>query len=191
MTGRLEEQPLDKRGLLLIVSDREPLFGVVLVDQVEQDRVTLPDCVVAVVVVDQRGDAAIGVVLRVRGSLMLSFREVEKDGLVGKAEFLQDEGNFPTATPTSAELAGRGDVGHLSNEPAVRTTSVSVKRKLLSVRHLRMRTEEMSRETGLACRYLCNTASEYTRASAKGLVISEHICAMLTDVEISHGMQSC
>ena len=45
--------------------------------------------------VDDRRDAAVRVVLGVRGRLVLAALEVEVDGLVGQAELLEDDGDLP------------------------------------------------------------------------------------------------
>ena len=47
--------------------------------------------------VDDRRDAAVGVVLGVLGGLVLALLEVEVDGLVGQAELLKDEGDLPVS----------------------------------------------------------------------------------------------
>ena len=52
LAGRLEEEPLGEGCLLLLVADRQFVLLVVLVDEVEKDRVALPDCEVTVVMVD-------------------------------------------------------------------------------------------------------------------------------------------
>ena len=54
-----------------------------------------PDREVVVLVVDERRDAAVGVVLGVLWRLVLALLEVEVDRLVSQAELLQDEGDLP------------------------------------------------------------------------------------------------
>ena len=55
----------------------------------------VPEDVVVVLVIDERRDAAVRVVLGVFGSLLLEFVKVEVDALVGEAKFGQDEGDLP------------------------------------------------------------------------------------------------
>ncbi len=95
MAGRLEEQPLDERVLVLPIRDREPLLLVVPVDEVQQDRARLPDHEVAVVVVDERRDASVRIVLGVLGCLVLALVEDEVDTFVGEAELFEDKCDFP------------------------------------------------------------------------------------------------
>ena len=95
LAGRLEEEPLDEVVALLLVRDRDALLGVVLVDEVEDNRVGLPEREVAVVVVHERGDAPVRVEVRERRLLVLARGEVEVDGLVGQPELFEHEGDFP------------------------------------------------------------------------------------------------
>ena len=95
LAGRLEEEPLDEVVALLLVRDGDALLGVVLVDEVEDDRVGLPEREVAVVVVHERGDAPVRVEIRERRLLVLARGEVEVDGLVGQPELFEHEGDFP------------------------------------------------------------------------------------------------
>ena len=92
---RLEEEPLDERVPLPLVGDGQPLLRVVLVDEVEEDRAGLPDDEVAVLVVDEGGDAAVRVQLRVRGRRLLVLGKVEVDGLVGEPELVEQERDLP------------------------------------------------------------------------------------------------
>ena len=90
------------------------MLGVVLLDEVRQDRAGLPGdgsdehglrrrCgimdvpkhEVVVLVVDDRGDTSVRVVLRVLGGLVLTLAEVEVDGVVGQTELLEDGGDLP------------------------------------------------------------------------------------------------
>ena len=50
---------------------------------------------VTVLMVDNRRDTAIGIVLGVLGLLVLAAGEVEVDGLVGKTELLKNEYDLP------------------------------------------------------------------------------------------------
>ena len=61
MSRGLEEQPLDERVLLLLIGDRKPPLGVVLVREVEKNGVGLPEDEVPVVVVNQGGDTTVRV----------------------------------------------------------------------------------------------------------------------------------
>ena len=91
----MEEEPLDQRVFLLVARHGQLLLGVVFVDEVEVDRVGLPDHEVAVVVVDERRDAPVGVVLGVLLILLLVLAEVEVDGAVVEAELLEDDDYLP------------------------------------------------------------------------------------------------
>ena len=82
MAGRLEEEPLDEVVALLLVRDGDALLGVVLVDEVEDDRVGLPEREVAVVVVDDSWYPAIRVVLRVFRSPVFRFSKIEVNRLI-------------------------------------------------------------------------------------------------------------
>ena len=95
MSRRLEEKPLDEGVSLLLVRDSEPLLGVVLVDEVKENGIGLPDDEVAVLVVDESGDAAVRVQLRVRGRRLLVLGKVEVDGLVGEPELVEQERGLP------------------------------------------------------------------------------------------------
>ena len=55
----------------------------------------VPDNKVAGLVVDEGGDAAVRVQLRVLGRLLLALAEVEVDALVCEPELLKDERDFP------------------------------------------------------------------------------------------------
>ncbi len=96
LAGRLEKEPLDERVAVLLVRDGQPLLVVVAVDEVEHYRVRLPDHEVAVVVVDERGDAPVGAVLGELGGLLLALLEDEVDGLVREPELFQDKCDLPT-----------------------------------------------------------------------------------------------
>ena len=71
---------------------------------------------IVVEVVDQGGDAAVGVVLRKRGIFVLCFLRVEEDRLEGQAEFTQDHLHFPTG-PMDIGLSTRGR--HPANSPSI------------------------------------------------------------------------
>ena len=89
LAGRLEEEPLDEVVALLLVRDGDALLGVVLVDEVQEDCIRLPEHEVSVLVVDDRRDASIRVVVDVRRLLLLVLAEVEIDRLVGQSELLE------------------------------------------------------------------------------------------------------
>ena len=55
----------------------------------------LPDDEVVVMVVDDGGDATVGVDLQVIWGLLLALVEVEVDRFVCQPEFFEDNGNFP------------------------------------------------------------------------------------------------
>ena len=99
MSRGLEEQPLDEGELVVAaVGKCKLLLRIVLVNEVEHDRVGLPDDKVAILVVDKGRDAAVRVVLGVRGLLVLGGVEVEVDGLVGEPELFEDDSDFPGAS---------------------------------------------------------------------------------------------
>ena len=95
LAGSLEEEPLEEGVLKLLVRNSQALLGIVFVGEVKEDGVGLPYGEVGVVVVDECGNAPVRVEGRVGGSLLLAFGEVEVDGLVGQAELLKYECNFP------------------------------------------------------------------------------------------------
>ena len=81
---------------LVLVCHREALLGVVLVDEIEEDRVRLPEHEVSVLVVDDRRDAPVRVVVDVRGLLLLLLAEVEINRLVGQSELFENDRDFPS-----------------------------------------------------------------------------------------------
>ena len=84
MSRGLEEQPLDEGELVVAaVGECKLLLRIVLVNEVEHDRVGLPDDKVAILVVDKGRDAAVRVVLRELGRLVLALVEVQIDRVVG------------------------------------------------------------------------------------------------------------
>ena len=95
LSGGLEEEPLEEVELLALVDDAELALLVVALGEVIDDRGGLPDHEVAIAVVDERRDAPVGVVLCVLRCLLLALAEVEIDGLVGEAELLEHERDFP------------------------------------------------------------------------------------------------
>ena len=76
----------------------------------------VPDDKIVVEVVDQRGDAAVGVVLRKRGIFVLCLLRVEEDRLEGQAEFTEHHLHFPTG-PMNIALSTRGR--HTVNSPSI------------------------------------------------------------------------
>ena len=56
---------------------------------------SVPENEVAVLVIDDRRNATIGVVLDVLWRLLLVFIEVEVDGVVGQPELFEDDGDLP------------------------------------------------------------------------------------------------
>ena len=93
----------------------------------------LPNDEVVVMVVDDGGDAAVGIELQVIWSLLLTRLEVEVDRFICQPEFFENDGDFPEDRVgfQTAAMFGmeRTDV------PAVGSTLVSVQSELLSVRH--------------------------------------------------------
>ena len=125
LAGGLEVQPLLLDDLVFEALCGDLVRGVVFFDEVVYDGVRLPAiyeirklrfiCVgpdaphhkTVVEVVDQRGDAAVGVVLGKRGIFVLCLLRVEEDRLEGQAEFTQDHLHFPTG-PMNIALSTRG-----------------------------------------------------------------------------------
>ena len=95
LSRSLEEEPLEKRRLVLLTGDGQPLFLVIALDKVEQNGVRLPNDEVAVSVIDNGGDASVGVVLRVLRCFVLVFVEVKEFALVSQPELLEDKSDFP------------------------------------------------------------------------------------------------
>ena len=95
LPGRLEEEPLEESELVVLVRHAELVLLVVLLDEVEEDRVGLPDNEVVVLVVHKRRDTPVRVQLRVLRRLLLALAEVEVNALVGEPELLKDERDFP------------------------------------------------------------------------------------------------
>jgi hypothetical protein len=93
----------------------------------------LPNDDVVVMVVDDGGDATVGVDLQVIWSLVLGLAEVEVDRLVCQPEFFEDDGGFPENRVSFQTAITSGREG--SNVPAIGSTLVGVQSELLSVRH--------------------------------------------------------
>ena len=93
LSGRLEEQPLHERRAVLLARDvraeRDPPLGVVLVREIHDDRVGLPEREVAVVVIDECRNAPVGVQENVRRLLVLQRGEVEVETFVREAELFK------------------------------------------------------------------------------------------------------
>ena len=111
MTRGLEGEPLEL-GVFVYAGAGQFVLLVVLVDQVLHDRETLPvsqsamstrradsehlpNCEVAVMVVDDGGDATVGVDLQEFWALMFLLAEIEVHGLVLQPKFLENDGDFP------------------------------------------------------------------------------------------------
>ena len=148
LTGDLEGEPLEF-NVLVLAGAGEFVVLVVLVDQVLQDRESLPgfqsttgrgdnhsehlpNGEVVVLVIDNGGDATVGVDLQVVWGLVLSLAEIEVDRFVRQPEFFENDGDFPEGRAgfripvTSAGGA---------NVPAVGSTGVRVQGELLPVGH--------------------------------------------------------
>ena len=91
----MEEKPLDEGVSLLLVRDSEPLLGVVLVDEVKENGIGLPDDEVAVLMVDDGGDPAIWVQFGMFGRHMLVLEEIQVDRFVGKSELFGEDCFLP------------------------------------------------------------------------------------------------
>ena len=97
LSGRLKEEPLIDEMLLVLVSHREALLGVVLVDEVQEDCVRFPENEVSVLVVDDRRDASVRVVVNVRRLLLLVLAEVEVDRLVRQSKLFENVDDLPVS----------------------------------------------------------------------------------------------
>jgi len=111
LTRDLEREPL-QLDVLVLTGARQLMVLVVLVDQIHQDRQSLPGLrsaidrwdghredlpndKVVVMMVDDGGDATVWVDLQVIWSLMLALAEVEVDSFVCQSQFLENDGGFP------------------------------------------------------------------------------------------------
>ena len=84
--------------------------------------------------VDERGNATVGVELGELGGLVLALVELQVDRLVGQAKLLKNEGDLPTSEEVPSTLCSSSDMWR-KHKPSVRTTLVGVKSELLAVRH--------------------------------------------------------
>ena len=98
------------------------------VDRHEED---LPNDEVVVMVVDDGGDAAVGVDLQVIWSLVFALAEIEVDRFVRQPELFENDGDFPENRIGFQTVVTFGG----ANVPAVRSTLVGVQSELLSVGH--------------------------------------------------------
>ena len=114
LIGYLEGHPLELQELVLFTGCGDPVFRVVLGDEVRQDGTRVPaqkyeDCSstrascmsvpegeVIVVVVNDGGDTAVGIDRRVAGALVLTRPEIEVLRLVCETELLEDYGDLPS-----------------------------------------------------------------------------------------------
>lgn len=111
LAGDLEGEPLEL-GILVQAGAGQLVFLVVLVDQVLQDRESLPtfplvvdarrvdsehqpNSEVVVMVVDDGGNATVGVDLQVFWTLLLFLTEIEIHRLVRQPELFKNDGDFP------------------------------------------------------------------------------------------------
>src|SRR5437879_6747800 len=97
--AHLEHDPLDDRRATLAVG-RQETPG--LLGQVDQDGARLEDREVALVAVDDGGDAAAGVELQVPGLLLLAVLQADGAHAVGHPQLLEQDGDLP------AVRGGRG-----------------------------------------------------------------------------------
>lgn len=95
MSRRLEKEPLEEGVFIVPIRYTELVLLVVFLEEVEEDRVGLPNYEVIVLVVDEGRDTAIWVQLRVLGRFLLELGEVEVDALVRESELLEDERDLP------------------------------------------------------------------------------------------------
>ena len=117
LSGSLEEEPLGLQHPIFELLKRDLVLGVVLLEEVGDHRVGLPvyprltstalrtarncenkpDDEVGVLVVDQRGDAAVGIILGILLCLLHVGCEVVVDVAVVDAELLENDSDLPRA----------------------------------------------------------------------------------------------
>ena len=73
--------------------------------------------------VDESGNAAIGVILSVFGGFMFSLVKLEVYGLVGEVQLIEDMSDFPVVKYI---LASVGDIKQVEYSPSVGTTNMRV-----------------------------------------------------------------
>lgn len=150
LPGRLEEQPLKLLRSVGLGDCRDLVLCVVLVDEVSNDCARLPVVLmsmrgrgmgtksvpedeIVVLVVDDGRDATVRVELDVLGRLLLILFEVKIYGVIGQAEFFENDGNLPVCR--MSEGLGRRKDG----VPAVGGVVMTVEGELLAVGHCEKR----------------------------------------------------
>ena len=125
LTGRLEEEPLQLVDLLLETLDGDLALRIVLVNEVKKNGRRfpthrkseppqtrrgniLPNGVVIVLVVDERGRAAVGVQLQIRWLLVLQRHYIQVFALVLKSEKVEQIGDFPAICEQRASVSDEG-----------------------------------------------------------------------------------
>lgn len=96
-TRELVGEPLHCDCLLLDVLAKELALGVVLLNEVVEDSSRLPDCEVAVLVVDKGRHSAVGIDLEellALDTVLGVVAEVEGYDIVGQAKLLQEDGSL-------------------------------------------------------------------------------------------------
>ena len=91
-----------------------------------------PDCIVVVLVVNERRHTTIRVQLEVLRRFLLQFLRVDILGLVVDAKFVEQVCDFPVYANQHQGYGGKAEIG---DAPAIRTTSMRVEREVLLGRH--------------------------------------------------------
>jgi len=129
LSGSLEEEPLFGLVLafLVVVSDGDLVFLVVLGDEVLQDGVGLPDGEIVVLVVDESRNLAIWVEVQVGSRLLLLVDEVHVNIVISQPEFFKGEAKLPlvhaTVVVVESKLFGVGS--HDSRRESVAEINLS------------------------------------------------------------------
>ena len=154
MTRNLEGKPLEF-DIFVLTSAGHLVVLIVLVNQVFDYRKSLPgswsasisdsdystrlpNSEVVVVVVDDGGNATVRVYFHILRTLLFPLAEVEVHRLVRQPEFFKNNGNFPE-NQIGFQMVRKSRREAESNSPSVRAAAaMSVKGKLLAVRHCRV-----------------------------------------------------
>lgn len=92
-----------------------------------------PDCIVVVLVVNQRWHTAIRVQLEVLRRFLLQLLRVNVLGLVVDAKLVEQVCDFPVYTN---QYQRHGENEEIRGAPAIRTTSMRVEREVFLSRHI-------------------------------------------------------
>jgi hypothetical protein len=102
----------------------------------------LPNNEIFVVVVDDRGNAAVRVYLQILRTLLFFLAEIKIHRLVCQPEFFKNNGSFPESQ-ISFQIVRKSRREADSSSPSVRATGVGVKSKLFAMRHCRVVISQM------------------------------------------------